>query len=304
MAVQQTMQQKRPAQTMHAHAAPPARREKVGVIDVGGGLRSAYSTGVLDYCLDNGIHFDYGLGVSAGAANITSYLAGQRGRALRFYTKYCSRPEYMGLGNFLRTGSYLGFDYIYGTLMNEGGEDALDYDALEAGGVPYRITVTDALSGMPKYLGPDSMSRNHYDALKATACLPVLDKPYPLDGRPYFDGTISDPIPFRQAFADGCTKLVVILTRPRDFYRNPDKDILSSMMLAVRYPEAARALANRAHTYNVELNMCKRLEAQGKVRIIAPKSIDGLSTLTKDPDKIQNLYNRAYNDATTLRNFL
>lgn len=107
-----------------------------------------------------------------------------------------------------------------------------------------------------------------------------------------------------RAFADGCTKLVVILTRPRDFYRNPDKDIASSMMLAVRYPEAARALANRAHTYNVELNMCKRLEAQGKVRIIAPKSIDGVSTLTKDPDKIQNLYNRAYNDATALRNFL
>jgi len=210
----------------------------------------------------------------------------------------------MSLGNFLRDGSYLGLDYIYGTLMNEDGEDPLDYDALVAGGVPYRITVTDALSGMPKYLGPESMSRNHYDALKATACLPVLDKPYPLDGRPYFDGTISDPIPFRQAFADGCTKLVVILTRPRDFYRNPDKDIASSMMLAVRYPEAARALANRAHTYNVELNMCKRLEAQGKVRIIAPKSIDGVSTLTKDPDKIQNLYNRAYNDATALRNFL
>ena len=145
MAVQQTTQPTR-----------PTRREKVGVIDVGGGLRSAYSTGVLDYCLDNGIHFDYGLGVSAGAANITSYLAGQRGRPLRFYTKYCPRPEYMSLGNFLRDGSYLGLDYIYGTLMNEDGEDPLDYDALVAGGVPYRITVTDALSGMPKYLGPES----------------------------------------------------------------------------------------------------------------------------------------------------
>lgn len=32
----------------------PTRREKVGVIDVGGGLRSAYSTGVLDYRLDHG----------------------------------------------------------------------------------------------------------------------------------------------------------------------------------------------------------------------------------------------------------
>ena len=46
----------------------------IGVIDVGGGLRGIYGAGVFDFCLDNNINFDYGIGVSAGSANIASFL--------------------------------------------------------------------------------------------------------------------------------------------------------------------------------------------------------------------------------------
>ena len=53
---------------------------RIAVVDVGGGLRGVYATGVLDRCLDEGIKFDAGVGVSAGSANIASYLAGQKGR--------------------------------------------------------------------------------------------------------------------------------------------------------------------------------------------------------------------------------
>lgn len=31
---------------------------KTGVIDVGGGLRGIYGAGIMDYCMDQGIHFD------------------------------------------------------------------------------------------------------------------------------------------------------------------------------------------------------------------------------------------------------
>ena len=58
---------------------------KVGLIDVGGGLRGAYGAGVLDRCIDDGIRFDYCIGVSAGSANVAAFLAGQKGRNLRFY---------------------------------------------------------------------------------------------------------------------------------------------------------------------------------------------------------------------------
>lgn len=52
---------------------------KTGIVDVGGGLRGIYAAGVLDYCMDKGIRFDLGIGVSAGSANLISYAAGQRG---------------------------------------------------------------------------------------------------------------------------------------------------------------------------------------------------------------------------------
>ena len=53
---------------------------KIGVIDVGGGLRGIYAAGVFDWCLENGVKFDYGIGISAGSANLASNLSGQRGR--------------------------------------------------------------------------------------------------------------------------------------------------------------------------------------------------------------------------------
>ena len=76
---------------------------KIGIVDVGGGYRGVYATGVLDYCMDNQIQFDLGIGVSAGSANLISYAAGQRGRNYQFYTEYGLRKEYASIGNFLFT---------------------------------------------------------------------------------------------------------------------------------------------------------------------------------------------------------
>ena len=43
---------------------------KLGVVDVGGGMRGVFASGVLDYCLEAGIKFDCCVGVSAGSANL------------------------------------------------------------------------------------------------------------------------------------------------------------------------------------------------------------------------------------------
>ena len=41
-----------------------------GIVDVGGGLRGIYGAGIFDYCMEQGIHFDYCIGVSAGSAKV------------------------------------------------------------------------------------------------------------------------------------------------------------------------------------------------------------------------------------------
>ena len=45
---------------------------KIGVVDVGGGLRGIYAAGIFDYCLDNDINFDTCIGVSAGSEEETT----------------------------------------------------------------------------------------------------------------------------------------------------------------------------------------------------------------------------------------
>jgi predicted patatin/cPLA2 family phospholipase len=83
---------------------------------VGGGMRGIYAAGVLDCCLDVQVTFDAGIGISAGSANIASFLAHQRGRNKRYFLEYSFRKEYMSLSNYRTKGSFWNLDYIYGRI--------------------------------------------------------------------------------------------------------------------------------------------------------------------------------------------
>ena len=142
---------------------------KTGIIDVGGGLRGSYTAGVYDWCHDNDISFDYCIGVSAGSANLSSFLAGQRGRNLKFYTDYNMRPESMGVKNYIKTRNFVDLDYIYGELTNSYGEYPLNYDALMENPAEFRIVATDALTGKPAYFDGKELRRDAYASIKASS---------------------------------------------------------------------------------------------------------------------------------------
>ena len=276
----------------------------IGIVDVGGGLRGVYGAGVFDTCLEEKLAFDYLIGVSAGSANVASFLAGQRGRNLRFYTDYAFRKAYMSLGNFLRRGNYLDLDYIYGgTLSNTGGEDPLDYDAMAANPAQAKVVATDAATGQPVYFDFHDMARDDYGAIKASSCVPVANRPYWWKGRPYYDGGITDPIPLQKALDAGCDRVVVILTRPKDYFRNPKKDRRMARFLG-KYPAAAQAMLHRAETYNRQLRQALELEGEGKLLLVAPDDIGGMSTLTKDRKAILGMYRKGRRDGRAIAPFL
>lgn len=276
----------------------------IGVVDVGGGERGIYGAGVLDWCMEEGVSFDYCVGVSAGAANLSSYTAGQIGRNFAFYTTYSFRPEYMGVGLAVKKHEYTDLDYIYGVLSNSDGEYPLDFEAMKASGKQFDIVATDARSALPVYFTLNDMSQDDYAPVKASSALPLVNKPYPVGGRPCFDGGLSDPIPVRHALEAGCEKVVVILTRPRDQYRSADRDRPFVRALAPKYPRIAEALANRAGLYNMQLDIAKKYEREGKVLIVAPDDIGDMKTLTKDREEIENLYAKGLMDARAISSFI
>ncbi|BCI60540.1 patatin family protein [[Clostridium] leptum] len=277
---------------------------KIGVVDTGGGLRGIYASGVLDGCLDQGISFDVGIGVSAGSANLSSYFSGQKKRNYQFYTEYMMRKKYMSFSNFLFKKTYIDMDYVYGTLSNSDGENPLDYPAFAKNPAEFIVVATDANTGEVHYFNKNDISQDHYDILKASCAIPFVCKPYEVDGRPYYDGALGDPIPIEKAFAMGCDKVVLILTKPKDLLRTPEKDEKLAARIEKKYPFAARQMRLRASKYNEGVALAKKYEEQGILQIIAPDDTCGLDTLTRKPQAMKEFYEKGLYDSSIVMKFL
>ena len=276
----------------------------IGVIDCGGGMRGVYTAGIYDHLIDKDLVIDYGIGVSAGAANMISYLAGQRGRTLTFFAEYTFRKEYMGLSNWLRDRNYLNLEYIYSTLTNRGGENPLDYEAFSKTKCPYFAVATDAQTGEPRYFGRESVTQDSYDILKASCALPAACRPQTVEGRYYFDGGVSAPVPYRKAFEDGCEKVAVLITRAADYVKEKQKNMRFSGWMLRKYPNIVRLLEKRHEAYNTAIAEVKELEKQGKALLVAPEDDCGVNTLTKDRGAFLRLYEKGYADGERLAAFL
>ena len=277
---------------------------KTGVVDVGGGLRGIYAAGVLDYCMDRGIRFDLGIGVSAGSANVISYLAGQRGRNYQFYTEYAFRKQYMSIRNFLVKKSYIDMDYVYGTLCRADGEYPLDYPALRDNPMEFYVVATEAATGLAKYFNKADIQQDDYSVLKASSAIPFICKPYTVQGVPYFDGALGDPVPLAKAFQLGCDRVVLILTKPENVLRSSENEEKLAALIRKKYPAAAEQLCQRARRYNESVALAQKYAKQGKVLIVAPNDTCGVDTLTKDKNSLRRLYKKGYADGAKIEAFL
>ena len=277
---------------------------KTGIVDVGGGMRGIYAAGVMDYCMDHGITFDLGIGVSAGSANLASFAAGQRGRNYLFYTDYSFRKQYMGMQDFLKSGSYINMDYLYSTLSNSDGENPLDYPAFRDNPMEYYVVTADAETGEARYFDKSDIHQDDYDVLKASSSIPFVCKPYPVQGRPYFDGALGDPVPVEKAMSIGCDRVVLLLTKPAAVPRSPAHDEKFASRIQHRYPAAAHALRMRASRYNAGVFHTQRLAIEGKALIVSPDDTCGVDTLTRDKEALERLYEKGLADGEKVAEFM
>ena len=277
---------------------------KLGVIDVGGGFRDIYGAGVFDWCLDHGVNFDYCIGISAGSANLASYLAKQRGRNYTFYMDYVFRKEYASFDSYVKHHNFANLDYVYGTLSNHDGEYPVDYEAFAANPTGFTVIACNALDGSAKYFDKSDVHYDDFNIMKASSAVPVACEPYVIDGVPYFDGGIVDPVPVQKAIDDGYDRIVLVLTRPKDVLREQKRDIAPARILRHSYPAAAERLLNRYATYNDEVALAKEYERDGRVLILAPDDLCGLSTLSKSFEGLELMYRKGYAAAGAIANYL
>lgn len=270
--------------------------KKIGLVAEGGGMKCAYNAGILDAFLEEHLAFDYCIGVSAGAGNLASYLAGQRGRNLRFFTEHTHSPRYFGLKSLLRTGDLFGLEYIYGELTRAGGEDPLDFSAFMKNPAVYEAVVTNALTGKPAYFGREMMAQDDYRLIMASSAIPVVCRPVILRDTPYFDGGLTDAIPVRRALAQGCDKLVVILSKNRDYVRKPQGLRPLYRGACRRYPNIVRAIDRRHVVYNENLQDVFSLEREGRAFVFAVSEPIRVGTYSIQEDAERELYDLGLRD--------
>lgn len=282
-----------------------------GIIDVGGGMKCAYSAGLYDSFLDNGIKFDYYLGVSAGSMNLLSFIAGERGRNIQMYRNSAEGDEYLSVSNFVHTGAYMNYKKVREEVYSDTGDNAFDYDAFFSSDCKFTVSVTDADNGDTVYFDRKNMKDREtlLDIISASCCLPIVSKPQLVDGKYYFDGGLAEPVPFRKAFDDGCDKLVVVMSTSVDKKRErmPGMNIVGPAVLRA-YPNVSDVIDDRPVIYNYMIRCLKEYEREGKVIIFSPNDIPGAFSLIKNVDVVNRLYANGFSDgeeyAEKLREFI
>ncbi|MCR5785986.1 MAG: patatin family protein [Eubacterium sp.] len=269
---------------------------KLGLVVEGGGMKCAYGAAILDRMLDLKINPDYAIGVSAGSANLASFLAGQRERNLRFYERHMHDKAYFGPISFAKTGSLFNLDFIYSTLSNSDGRDPLDFDAIKRNPSEFKMVATEAQSGLPHYFTKDELYQDDYTCIKASCALPVVCKPIEIDKKQYFDGGVSDAIPVQKALDDGCDKLIVILSKPRSYEKKPEGMKAVYTKLLKKYPQIIIALDNRHIMYKKCFSETFELEKEGKALVFAMSREMKMSTYSMDEFNNLKLYAMGLSD--------
>lgn len=263
---------------------------KIGLVSEGGGMKCAYGAGVLDAMMDNNILFNYCIGVSAGSANLASYMAGQKGRNIHFYVNHVKDPNYFGIRPFLKTGNLFNLQYIYGDLSNDGGVDEIHFDKIMDNPAEYELVATNALTGKPKYFSKHEMIRNDLRHVMASSAIPVVSRPIYIGGIPYFDGGVSDAIPVKRAMEQGCDKIVCILSKSRNYVKRPQGGKLIYSLVCRKYPAIVKAMTDRHIMYKECQDYMYELERQGKAFIFSLETDLKISTYAMDPVLNKKLY--------------
>ncbi|MBQ8411199.1 MAG: patatin family protein, partial [Ruminiclostridium sp.] len=96
------------------------------------------------------------------------------------------------------------------------------------------------------------MDKN-WKILRATSSLTILFQPVEINVNLYLYGGISDSIPFEYALNNGCDKVIVVLTRERDFVKKKESIIPLIKSAYKKYPKLIEAMEKRHIMYNNEL---------------------------------------------------
>ncbi len=267
------------------------KKNKTALVVEGGGMRGVFSAGVLNsFGTLKFDPFDIYIGVSAGACNLASHLAGQNDRNYYIVKKYSATSRFISLPRFLSGGHYMDLDWLWGITIRE---CRLDLDNILRVTVndkkEYIIVATSMVTGNPLYIIPDRENLEY--CLKVSSSLPLLYRNITeVNGVKAADGGIADSIPVIEAYRRGAKRIVVIRSRHKYYVKRKSWFSFMYKALFLRYPVMAEAMRKRHERYMEAVNFINNPPEGVEVYEISPPENLKISRVTKNRKVLDETY--------------
>ncbi|MGM0602744.1 MAG: patatin-like phospholipase family protein [Bacillota bacterium] len=267
--------------------------ENCGMVLEGGGMRGAFTAGIIEFLLKKKFIFKYVIGVSAGANNGANYTSRQVERNKKIFVDLVEDERYMGIKNLIKDGNYFGMDFLFHELPHK--ILPFDYGNFSKSESKLVVGVTECEEGKTVFFEPQNhSSQKKIDKIfEASSSLPLVSNPVEIDGREYLDGGITAPIPVHKAENDGYKKNIIVLTREKNYRKEPVKAGFLLDFFLKDYPHLADKLKNRYMVYNKTIDYILKKEKKGDFFVFRPKNL-GIDRFSKDQEKLKEIYNSGY----------
>lgn len=282
---------------------PPAAEEwrsiymelkKATLVLEGGATRGVFTSGALDYLMNQNVYMSHVIGVSAGACNAVDYVSKQPGR-----TRDCMIPEdknnsyYNGIREFVKEKSLMNMDMIFDKFPHE--LIPFDFDTYFHSGIHCEIVTTNCLTGKAEYMTENHDGDRLLRICRASCSMPLLTPIVNVDGVPYLDGGLADSVPIERAQGMGNEKIIVILTKNKGYRK---KVISRGMQKIYRkayssYPNLLRTIFRRSFEYNKTMNHLDQLEKRGEIFVLRPQ-VKPVSRLEHNKATMKTFYEHGY----------
>lgn len=261
----------------------------------GGATRGVFTSGILDYLMEEDLYFSHVIGVSAGSCNGVDYVSRQIGR-----TKKCMIPEkkeysyYSGVRSAIKEKSILDMDMVFDTFPKK--IYPFDFETYFQSDMVCEIVTTNCETGKAEYMTEQSDPDRLMKLCRASSSMPLLSPIVNIDGVPYLDGGLADSVPIRRALQSGNEKIVLVLTRNPGYRKKPiSKGTVKLYRRAYKkYPNLVHAAIYRNHVYNKTMEVVERLEEEEKIFVIRPL-VPTVSRLERDETALTAFYQHGYN---------
>lgn len=202
--------------------------------------------------------------------------------------RFAGKPYYASWKSWRRSGNLYAANFCYHILPDK--LDVFDKEKFMNNPMEFWCVTTDAATGEPVYHQLHDAGYADLEWIRASSSIPFFAHPVAIRGHYYFDGGVSDSIPYDFLKQKNCAKKVVITTQPKEYRKKQSKLYPLEKVFLREYPAVLEKLSTRAEDYNAVLDQMEKDEKAGKAFVIRPPFSLEIGTLETDKKEIQRVY--------------